>query len=156
MRKTRIHRQYGTVPFAIDMEGRVRVMLLTSRQTGRWVIPKGWPIAGHKPTQAAIREAYEEGGLIGVISRGTPVGRYRYRKRLLTGKFVTCEVAVFLLRVRRELTDWPESDQRMRAWFSLEVAAKLVAAKLVAERDLAKLILGAVSERLTQRKVMRA
>jgi len=64
---------------------------------------------------------------------------------------VTCEVAVFLLRVRRELIDWPESDQRVRAWFSLEVAAKLVA-----ERDLAKLILGAVSDRLIPRQVMRA
>ena len=107
------------------------------------------PSPTRKPTQVAVREAYEEAGLIGVVSR--PVGRYRYRKRLLTGKFVRCEVAVFLLRVGRELTDWPESDQRVRAWFSLEVAAKLVA-----ERDLAKLILGAVSDRLTQRKVMRA
>jgi 8-oxo-dGTP pyrophosphatase MutT (NUDIX family) len=150
MRNTKIHRQYGAVPFAIDKGGRVRVVLLTSRQTGRWVIPKGWPMAGRKPTQVAVREAYEEAGLRGVVSRGNPVGRYRYRKRLLTGKFVTCEVAVFLLRVRRELTDWPESDQRVRAWFSLEVAAKLVA-----ERDLAKLILGAVSDRLMQRQVMR-
>jgi 8-oxo-dGTP pyrophosphatase MutT (NUDIX family) len=107
-------------------------------------------MAGRKPTQVAVREVYEEAGLIGVVSRGNPVGRYRYRKRLVTGKFVTCEVAVFLLRVRKELTDWPESDQRVRAWFSLEVAAKLVA-----ERDLAKLILGAVSDRLMQRQVMR-
>ena len=107
-------------------------------------------MAGRKPAQAAAREAYEEAGLIGLVSRGKPVGHYRYRKRLRTGKFVTCEVAVFLLRVGRELTDWPESDQRVRAWFSLEVAAKLVA-----ERDLAKLILGAVSERLMQRQVMR-
>ena len=141
---------YGVVPFAIDKGGRARVVLLTSRQTGRWVIPKGWPIAGRKPTQAAVREAYEEAGLIGLASRGNPVGHYRYRKRLPSGKFVTCKVGVFLLRVRRELTDWPESDQRVRAWFSLEVAAKLVA-----ERDLAKLILGAVSERLMQGQVMR-
>ena len=150
MRNTKIHRQYGVVPFSIDKGGRVRVVLLTSRQTRRWVIPKGWPMAGRKPTQAAVPEAYEEAGLIGLVSRGNPVGHYRYRKRLRTGKFVTCKVAVFLLRVRRELTNWPESDQRVRAWFSLEVAAKLVA-----ERDLAKLILGAVSERLMQRQVMR-
>ena len=128
----------------------MRVVLLTSRQTGRWVIPKGWPMAGRKPTQVAVREAYEEAGLIGAISRGNPVGHYRYQKRFATGKFVTCEVAVFLLRVRRELSDWPERDQRVRAWFSLEVAAKLVA-----ERNLAKLILGAVSDKLMQRKVTR-
>ena len=150
MRNSKIHRQYGAVPFAIDKGGRVRVVLLTSRQTGRWVIPKGWPMAGRKPTQVAVREAYEEAGLIGVVLRGSPVGHYRYQKRLTTGKFATCEVAVFLLRVRRELSDWPERDQRVRAWFSLEVAAKLVA-----ERNLAKLILGAVSDKLMQRKVMR-
>ena len=117
MRNTIVHRQYGVVPFAIDKGGRVRVVLLTSRQTRRWVIPKGRPMAGRKPTQAAVREAYEEAGLIGLVSRGNPVGHYRYRKRLRTGKFVTCKVAVFLLRVRKELPDWPESDQRVRAWF---------------------------------------
>jgi 8-oxo-dGTP pyrophosphatase MutT (NUDIX family) len=68
MRNTKIHRQYGGVPFAIGKGGRVRVVLLTSRQTGRWVIPKGWPMAGRKPTQAAVREAYEEAGLIGPVS----------------------------------------------------------------------------------------
>jgi ADP-ribose pyrophosphatase YjhB (NUDIX family) len=107
-------------------------------------------MAGRKPTQAVVRETYEEAGLIGAVSGRSLVGHYRYRKRLSTGKFVTCDVAVFLLRVRRELTDWPESDQRVRAWFSLEVAAKLVA-----ERDLAKLILGAVADKLMQRQVMR-
>jgi 8-oxo-dGTP pyrophosphatase MutT (NUDIX family) len=150
MRNSKIHRQYGAVPFAIDKGRRVRVALLTSRQTGRWVIPKGWPMAGRKPTQAAAREAYEEAGLIGVVLRGSPVGHYRYKKRLPTGKFVRCEVAVFLLRVRRELIDWPERDQRVRAWFSLEVAATLVA-----ERSLAKLFLGAVPDKLMQRKVVR-
>jgi hypothetical protein len=93
---------------------------------------------------------YEEAGLIGVVLRGSPVGHYRYQKRLSTGKFVTCEVAVFLLLVRRELSGWRERDQRVRAWFSLEVAATLVA-----ERNLARLILGAVSDKLMQRKVMR-
>jgi 8-oxo-dGTP pyrophosphatase MutT (NUDIX family) len=150
MRNSKVHRQYGAVPFAIDKGRRVRVALLTSRQTGRWVIPKGWPMAGRKPAQAAARETYEEAGLIGVVLGGSPVGRYRYKKRLPTGKFVTCEVTVFLLRVRRELINWPERDQRVRAWFSLEVAATLVA-----ERNLAKLFLGAVSDKLMQRKAGR-
>jgi 8-oxo-dGTP pyrophosphatase MutT (NUDIX family) len=150
MQKPRIRRQYGAFPFSIDKGGRLRVMLLTSRETGRWIIPKGWPITGRKPAQAAVREVYEEAGLIGVVLRGGPVGHYRYSKRLATGKIVTCDVRVFLLHVRRELSDWPERDQRIRAWFSLEVAAKLVA-----ERDLAKLILGAVSDKLMQKQVGR-
>ena len=107
-------------------------------------------MVGRKPVQAAVREVYEEAGLTGVVSHGGPVGHYRYGKRLLTGKIVTCDVQVFLLHVRRELIDWPERDQRIRAWFLLEVAAKLVA-----DRGLAKLILGAVSDRLMQRKVGR-
>jgi 8-oxo-dGTP pyrophosphatase MutT (NUDIX family) len=107
-------------------------------------------MVGRKPAEAAVREVYEEAGLIGVVSRGGPVGHYRSGKRLPTGKTVTCDVAVFLLHVRRELIDWPESDQRVRAWFSLKVAATLVT-----ERDLAKLILGAVSDKLMQRKVRR-
>ena len=107
-------------------------------------------MVGRKPTQTAARETYEEAGLIGVVLHGSPIGSYRYKKRLPTGKSVTCEVTVFLLRVRRELIDWPERDQRVRAWFSLEVAATLVA-----ERNLAKLLLGAVSDKLTQRKVVR-
>ena len=124
----------------------MRVLLLTSRQTGRWVIPKGWPMAGRKPPQAAVREAYEEAGVIGVIVHGGPVGHYRYQKRLRTGKFVTCEVAVFLLRVQTELIDWPERNQRVRAWFSPRVAATLVR-----ERNLAKLLLGAVSDKVVLR-----
>jgi ADP-ribose pyrophosphatase YjhB (NUDIX family) len=120
------------------------------RETGRWIIPKGWPMAGWRLAQAAMREVYEEAGLIGVVSRGGPVGHYRYGKRLPTGKIVPYDVQVFLLHVRKELIDWPERDQRIRAWFSLEVAAKLVA-----ERDLAKLILGAVSDKLMQKRVRR-
>jgi 8-oxo-dGTP pyrophosphatase MutT (NUDIX family) len=79
MRNSKTHRQYGAIPFAIDKGRRVRVALLTSRQTGRWVIPKGWPMARRKPTQAAARETYEEAGLIGVVLRGSPVGHYRYK-----------------------------------------------------------------------------
>jgi 8-oxo-dGTP pyrophosphatase MutT (NUDIX family) len=150
MQKPRIRRQYGAFPFSIDKGGRLRVMLLTSRETGRWIIPKGWPITGRKPAQAAVREVYEEAGLSGVVSRGGPVGHYRYSKRLATGKIVTCDVRVFLLHVRTELIDWPERNQRVRAWFSLEVATTLVA-----DRGLAKLILGAVSDKLMQKHVGR-
>jgi hypothetical protein len=72
----------------------------------------------------------------------TPLERGRLRVMLLTSGL--------LLHVRRELSDWPERDQRISAWFSLEVAAKLVA-----ERDLAKLILGAISDKLMQKQVRR-
>ena len=125
-------RQYGAVPFTIDRAGRVRVALLTSRETRRWVIPKGWPMAKRSATEAACREVREEAGLTGTVINAKPVGHYLYKKRLAPGKLVTCRVAVFLLRVRREFDVWPEREQRVRAWFSPEVAATLVAEKRLA------------------------
>jgi 8-oxo-dGTP pyrophosphatase MutT (NUDIX family) len=127
-----IRRQCGAVPFTIDGAGRVRVALLTSRETRRWVIPKGWPMARRSAMEAARREVREEAGLTGTIINAKPVGHYLYKKRLAPGKLVTCRVAVFLLRVCREFDMWPEREQRVRAWFSPEVAATLVAEKRLA------------------------
>ena len=97
--KTKARRQYGAIPYAIDMAGRVRIVLVTSRETGRWIIPKGWPMAGRKPAQAAVHEVYEEAGLVGVVPRAGPIGHYCYTKQLSKGRVVTCDVAVFLLHV---------------------------------------------------------
>ena len=124
-----IRRQCGAVPFTVDSFGRVRVALLTSRETQRWVIPKGWPMAKRGAAEAARREVREEAGLSGTIINVKPVGHYVYMKRLAPDQAVACKVAVFLLRVHRELGVWPERAQRVRAWFSPEVAAALVAEK---------------------------
>ena len=86
-------------------------------------------MAKRSATEAARREVLEEGGLVGTISNVKPIGHYRYNKRFPVGKVVTCQVAVFLLRVRRVLDVWPEQNQRLRAWFSPEIAAKLVSEK---------------------------
>jgi 8-oxo-dGTP pyrophosphatase MutT (NUDIX family) len=79
--------------------------------------------------QAARREVREEAGLTGTVINAKPAGHYVYKKRLTPSKTVTCRVAVFLLRVQKELDVWPEREQRVRAWFSPEVAATLVAEK---------------------------
>jgi 8-oxo-dGTP pyrophosphatase MutT (NUDIX family) len=131
------HRQYGAVPFMVDAAGRVRVALLTSRETRRWVIPKGWPITNLTGAEVASREAIEEAGLSGVVAASKPAGRYSYAKRLSTGETINCQVEVYLLHVQAELDAWPEMAQRVRAWFSPQIAATLVA-----ERALAKILLG--------------
>jgi 8-oxo-dGTP pyrophosphatase MutT (NUDIX family) len=100
-------------------------MLLTSRGTGRWLIPKGWPMPGLKPAEAAAREAYEEGGLVGQI-RELPIGSYRYDKQLSDGSHVECLVEVYALEVERQLESWPEQDQRRTRWFDLDRAAESV------------------------------
>ena len=138
---TRGHQQYGAVPFTVDMAGRMRVALLTSRETGRWVIPKGWPIANLTGAEVASRETIEEAGLPGVVAASKPAGRYSYAKRLSTGQTINCWVDVYLLRVQAELNAWPEMAQRVRAWFSPQVAATLVA-----ERALANILLGLATD----------
>jgi 8-oxo-dGTP pyrophosphatase MutT (NUDIX family) len=94
-------------------------------------------MAKRSATEAASREVVEEAGLAGTIINMKPIGHYRYNKRLSAGKVITCQVAVFLLRVRRVFDVWPEQNQRLRAWFSPEVAAKLVT-----EKGLSEILLG--------------
>jgi 8-oxo-dGTP pyrophosphatase MutT (NUDIX family) len=69
------------LPYRFDLETGVEVLLVTSRGTRRWIIPKGWPIKGFKPARTAAREAYEEAGVRGRVA-GRPLGRYIYEKRL--------------------------------------------------------------------------
>ncbi len=99
--------------------------MITSRDTGRWVIPKGNPMRGRTAHEAAAQEAYEEAGAVGEISPAA-LGEYQYLKRRPRGD-VTATVSVFPLVVREQLGDWPERSQRRTRWFSLDEAADAVA-----------------------------
>lgn len=107
-------------------DGTGRVMLITSRGTGRWVIPKGWPMKGHSLPGAAAQEAWEEAGLRGRIEE-TELGRFTYRKDQDGGYSIPVEVHVFLMHVTGAARDFPEADQRNRRWFDPGEAADLVA-----------------------------
>jgi 8-oxo-dGTP pyrophosphatase MutT (NUDIX family) len=100
-------------------------MLLTSRETRRWVIPKGWPMKGKKPAEVAAQEAFEEAGLVGQIIGKKPLGIFHYPKRL-TRRTDLCEVRVYLFRVEQQLEVWPEIEQRETRWFDAHEAAELV------------------------------
>ena len=109
--------QYGALPYRLADDASVEVLLVTSRETKRWIIPKGWPIKGLKPSKAAAREAYEEAGVRGRIAGGA-FGHYVYEKRLEDrGTTVPCQVEVFPLLVKRQSKEWPESKQRTARWF---------------------------------------
>jgi len=123
-RKTRA--QYAALPYRIDAEGRAWIMLVTSRETRRWVVPKGWPIRGMTPHGVAALEAYEEAGLVGAIGERA-IGFYFYHKRLKDGSTTPCSVEVYPLRVERQLERWPERRERQGRWFEPEEAAGLVA-----------------------------
>jgi 8-oxo-dGTP pyrophosphatase MutT (NUDIX family) len=77
--------QYAALPYRRDGGSLMEVLLITSRDTGRWIIPKGWPLKGKAPHKAAAREAREEAGLVGKIHR-RPIGSFSYEKRLKGGK----------------------------------------------------------------------
>lgn len=102
-----------------------RVLLVTSRGTGRWIIPKGWPMDGRSVGGAALREAWEEAGVRGEVEE-TPFGRYSYDKKLTKGLSAPVEVQVHLVRVEGLDKNFPERKQRQRRWFTPAEAAGLV------------------------------
>ncbi len=104
----------------------LRVLLITSRDTGRWVIPKGWPMRRRSDAEAAAREAWEEAGVQGEILPRS-IGLFTYRKYLGPRRWIPCVVRVFPLEVRARLKEYPEHDQRKTRWFAPEKAAKRVA-----------------------------
>ena len=115
--------QFAALPYRRETE--LRILLITSRETRRWVIPKGWPMDGLKPHAAAAQEALEEAGVRGAVSKKT-IGFYRYHKRLPNGATRPCTVHVFPLEVSRQDKIWRERGQRDCRWFTLEEAAHAV------------------------------
>ena len=106
-------------------QGRLFVLLITSRGTGRWIVPKGWPMADRDAAGAAAQEAWEEAGVIGQCMPHS-LGSYFYIK---TGDGTgdrACVVEVFPLRVRKLAADYPERHERRRRWFTAEQAAQRV------------------------------
>lgn len=123
-RKLKWRRQVAAVPLRTRAGNISEVLLITSRETRRWIIPKGWPKKGTCPRQTAADEALEEAGVVGRISK-RPLGCYRTWKRLET-LAIPVKIAVFRLDVERQLDTWREKGQRERAWFSLEEAIDIV------------------------------
>jgi 8-oxo-dGTP pyrophosphatase MutT (NUDIX family) len=114
-----IYNQSGVIPFRLE-QGKIQILLVTSRSGNRWVIPKGIIEPDLSPKESAQKEAYEEAGVSGKIS-GEAIGTYTYKK---WGGM--CTVTVFLFRVENTLEDWPESYFRTREWMSMEEAVKRV------------------------------
>ena len=104
---------------------RVEVLLITSRDTGRWVLPKGWPMAGRSAPEAAAVEAWQEAGVTGLVSPD-PLGFFGYDKVITPDIAHPCMVSVFALRVAALSRRFPERKERRRKWFSAEKAARKV------------------------------
>ncbi|MBY5529374.1 NUDIX hydrolase [Rhizobium leguminosarum] len=118
--------QYGAVCFRyLGDEDKVEILLVTSRQSRRWVIPKGWPMRRKKPFETAATEAWEEAGVQGSV-RKKPIGRYTYLKELGPDVVSPCMVDLFQIEVERLTDDFKERGERVLVWVSPDEAARRV------------------------------
>lgn len=117
--------QYAALPYRRSKKGVLEFMLVTSRETRRWIIPKGWPISGVEPHNLAALEAMEEAGLIGRVGE-KPIGVYHYDKKKNDGSVVNCTVDTYALEVEQQMPTWPEQEERKTQWFAPEEAASQV------------------------------
>ena len=119
-----VHRQLAALCYRNGEAGR-EVLLVTS-STGRWILPKGWPISGLKPGQAAMVEAWEEAGVRkGKVAR-KPLGAFMGSKFSVSGDEEPCLTQVYAVKVEETLDLYPEVDRRDRVWVSLEQAQGMV------------------------------
>jgi 8-oxo-dGTP pyrophosphatase MutT (NUDIX family) len=119
-----IRPQVGALPVRFDDDGTLEVLLITSRRSRKWIIPKGNLMKRLAPHDAAAREAFEEAGAIGAIE-GRPRGSYRHRERKVRRQ-LHCRVAVYVMTVEQRLERFPERDERAVRWFTVDGARDVV------------------------------
>ena len=117
--------QVGVLPYRVGEDGQVRILLITSRQSRNWIVPKGNLMPGRSWTEAAAQEAFEEAGVVGQID-DVAIGQYRYQKARPLGLGRPCVVTIFPFEVERQETEWPEQHERSQCWATLGAAARMV------------------------------
>ncbi len=121
----KLYAQVAALPLRLSNASKVEVLLVTSRDTGRWVPPKGWANKKKSPWSSAKIEAWEEAGALGAISK-TPLGTFDYFKLLDDGTVITCRVTLYPMVVKKLSKNWKEKHERKRCWFLPEHAARKV------------------------------
>ncbi|MEL6700536.1 MAG: NUDIX hydrolase [Pseudomonadota bacterium] len=122
--KRQARSQFAALPFRV-VDGNVQIMLVTSRRTKRWIIPKGWPEDGMTPARSAAKEAWEEGGAKGRVY-DLCLGVYSYAKTVGDADDLPCLALVYPFKVKKTERDYPERKQRRRKWFTQKQAANRV------------------------------
>ncbi len=117
--------QVAALPWRRTADGELQILIVTSRGTGRWIIPKGWPHKGLSLAQSAAREALEEAGVKGAVE-DRPIGNFLYDKVRENGDSVPVRVAVFPLKVTKQSKSWREKGQRRLHWVTPAQAADLL------------------------------
>ena len=122
--KSDVRTQFAALCYRIS-KGKTEVLLITSRRTGRWIAPKGWPMDGMTPAECAAQEAWEEAGVVG-RAQDRCLGLYSYNKVVAAKADLPCVALIFPVRVKSLSAEYPEAGQRQRKWFPLRKAALLV------------------------------
>ncbi|MEM6757894.1 MAG: NUDIX hydrolase [Pseudomonadota bacterium] len=122
--KSDVRTQFAALCFRVK-NGKTQILLITSRGSGRWILPKGWPIDGATPHEAALQEAWEEAGVTGKVSP-RPLGIYSYVKESSDDDDLPCVAMIYTVKVKSLAKAFPEADQRKRKWVSPKKAAAMV------------------------------
>lgn len=122
--KSDVRSQFAALCWRMNC-GKSEILLITTRRSGRWIVPRGWPMDGMTPAASAAQEAWEEAGVI-----GTPLdqclGLYSYAKTIAPGQTLPCVAMIYPIEVKSLAAEFPESGQRRRKWFSHRKAAAKV------------------------------
>ena len=117
-------RQVAALPVRVGTRGELQILVISTRGSGRWTVPKGWPMRGRSDAEAAAQEAYEEAGVRGIIATD-PLGTFEYVKRRDENE--TLFVTVYRLDVTSSVRHWRERGQRKLRWLAPSAAADCVA-----------------------------
>ncbi|TCS65599.1 8-oxo-dGTP pyrophosphatase MutT (NUDIX family) [Primorskyibacter sedentarius] len=129
-----LHTQCAALCYRIR-KGKPQILLITTRGSNRWILPKGWPVPGKTPGQSAQVEAWEEAGVRGAL-HDQCIGLFTYFKAGGRQTGMTCMAMVHPLKVKALSKTYPEAGQRKRKWFGRKKAAAYVQ-----EPELAQLLL---------------
>lgn len=122
--KKDVRTQFAALCYRV-VSNKTQILMISSRGTGRWVIPKGWPKDGHTPEECALAEAWEEAGISGKVTGGC-LALYSYIKEIDGEESLPCAVMVYPVKVSGQSDDFPEAGQRKTKWVSPKRASNLV------------------------------
>jgi 8-oxo-dGTP pyrophosphatase MutT (NUDIX family) len=120
------HPQVAALCYRLTDRGK-QVLLVTSRGTGRWIVPKGWPMTGLEDPQAALQEAWEEAGVKSADVSRAAIGAFNYDKLSDDGEIIPVRAKLFAAKVKKLEDTYPEHQERKRRWFTPDEAATRVA-----------------------------
>jgi 8-oxo-dGTP pyrophosphatase MutT (NUDIX family) len=119
-----VRTQFAALCYRIR-KGKVEFLLITSRSSKRWIVPKGWPMDAKTPAESAAIEAWEEAGVKGICD-GRCIGIFSYSKTTDDFGDLPCVAMVFAIEAEKLAKDYPEVHERKRVWVSRKKAAKMV------------------------------